>query len=311
MLRGRGSSHSHAILPVEALRGAGLDAAGCEEDDGYRGLAADPPARQPQPGSLTWSPANLPAPTPPATVACVPRAARATTVSGRRQAARRNAFGRGAAPQRQLPRRQCRNPPKPRSRMPNPLRPRRVSSPPPQVPSRRRKPAGPPAAEAPPLSSGAARSARPGNPIGGDAFSGGRGREAAAQGSAGGGPRHARDRARHRPKPAARRERRRAACRPSNRRRTPPTTPAAAPAEISPEQGLGLAQALSAELAGLSKRLLEASTASAQQLASARSVPELIEIQARQLKALSEAWLQHTSRMSEIYLAAVRPGERR
>jgi Phasin protein len=92
---------------------------------------------------------------------------------------------------------------------------------------------------------------------------------------------------------------------------TTPSTPAAAPAEISPELGLGLAQALSAELAGLSQRLLESSTASAQQLASARSVPELIEIQARQLKALSEAWLEHTSRMSEIYLAAVRPNARR
>ena len=92
---------------------------------------------------------------------------------------------------------------------------------------------------------------------------------------------------------------------------TTPTTPAAPPAEISPELGLGLAQALSAELAGLSQRLLESSTASAQQLASVRSVPELIEIQARQLKALSEAWLEHTSRMSEIYLAALRPNKRR
>jgi Phasin protein len=92
---------------------------------------------------------------------------------------------------------------------------------------------------------------------------------------------------------------------------TTPTTAAAAPAEFSPELGLGLAQALTAELAGFSQRLLESSTDSAQQLASARSVPELIEIQARQLKALSEAWLEHTSRMSEIYLAAVRPNERR
>ena len=67
--------------------------------------------------------------------------------------------------------------------------------------------------------------------------------------------------------------------------------PAAASAGISPEQGLGLAQALSAELADLSQRLLETGTAGTQQLASARSVPELIEIQARQLKALSEAWV--------------------
>jgi hypothetical protein len=72
-----------------------------------------------------------------------------------------------------------------------------------------------------------------------------------------------------------------------------------------------LAQALSAELAGLSQRLLESTTSSAQQLASARSVPELVEIQARQMKALSEAWLEHTSRISEIYLAAVGPGLRR
>ena len=92
---------------------------------------------------------------------------------------------------------------------------------------------------------------------------------------------------------------------------TTPTTPATAAAAISPELGLGLAQALSAELAGLSHRLLEAGSASAQQMASARSVPELIEIQARQLKALSEAWLEHTSRVSEIYLSAVGPSARR
>jgi Phasin protein len=83
-----------------------------------------------------------------------------------------------------------------------------------------------------------------------------------------------------------------------------------APTAISPELGLGLAQALSAELAGLSQRLLESTASSAQQLASARSVPELVEIQARQMKALSEAWLEHTSRISEIYLAAVGPGVR-
>jgi hypothetical protein len=88
---------------------------------------------------------------------------------------------------------------------------------------------------------------------------------------------------------------------------TTPTTPTATTAELSPELGLGLAQALSAELAGLSQRLLEAGSASAQQLASARSVPELIQIQARQLKSVSEAWLEHTSRISEIYRAAVGP----
>jgi hypothetical protein len=115
--------------------------------------------------------------------------------------------------------------------------------------------------------------------------------------------------ARHRRKLAARRQRREprtAAPIPNT-----PTTPATAPAEISPELGFGLAQALSAELACLSQPLLESSTAGAKQLASARSVPELIEIQARQLKALSEAWLEHTSWISEIYLAAVRPNERR
>jgi len=92
---------------------------------------------------------------------------------------------------------------------------------------------------------------------------------------------------------------------------TTPTTLAAAAAEISPDLGLGLAQALSAELSGLSHRLLEAGSASAHQLASARSVPELIEIQGRQLKALSEAWLEHTSRIGELYLAAVGPSRRR
>jgi hypothetical protein len=92
---------------------------------------------------------------------------------------------------------------------------------------------------------------------------------------------------------------------------TTPTTLAAAAAELSPELGLSMAQALSAELAGLSHRLLEAGSASAQQMASARSVPELIEIQARQLQALSEAWLEHTSRVSEIYLSAVGPSTRR
>jgi hypothetical protein len=82
------------------------------------------------------------------------------------------------------------------------------------------------------------------------------------------------------------------------------------PVGTHPALGLGLAQALGAELAGFSQRLLDASAASAQDLASVRSVPELIELQNRQLKALTEAWLEHSSRIGEIYLSAVRPRER-
>ena len=159
----------------------------------------------------------------------------------------------------------------------------------------------------------AARTARLGSHACGDALSGGRGRKAAAQG----GPAAALDVPEAAPATGPSPSRANKGAEPHAAPRTAApapttrTTPAAAPAEISLDLGLGLAQALSAELAGLSQRLLEASTASAQQLASARSVPDLIEIQARQLKALSETWLQHTSRMSEIYLAAIRPGERR
>ena len=93
---------------------------------------------------------NLPARKPRAPVAWVPRGA--TTMSGRKQAAPRNAFGRAAAPPRQLALSQRRNLPKPRSRMPNPQRPAEDSSPPQsQVPSRRGKPARPPRPDAPPL----------------------------------------------------------------------------------------------------------------------------------------------------------------
>ena len=91
-------------------------------------------------------------------------------------------------------------------------------------------------------------------------------------------PARARGLCRRRSKLTPRPQKPRAASRP--RAATPtlttPTTPATAAAAISPELGLGLAQALSAELAGLSHRLLEAGSASARQLASARSVPEFM-----------------------------------
>ena len=92
--------------------------------------------------------------------------------------------------------------------------------------------------------------------------------------------------------------------------------PGLSPAEAAPEtakaaaaQGLGIAQALTKELTAFSQRLLEDNTLRAKELAAARSLPELVEIQARQLQAVSEAWLRHTARLSEIYLATLRRGK--
>jgi hypothetical protein len=91
--------------------------------------------------------------------------------------------------------------------------------------------------------------------------------------------------------------------------------PGLSPAEAAPEtakaaaaQGLGIAQALTKELTAFSQRLLEDNTLRAKELAAARRLPELVEIQARQLQAVSEAWLRHTARLSEIYLATLRRG---
>ena len=88
----------------------------------------------------------------------------------------------------------------------------------------------------------------------------------------------------------------------------PPPPPAAA--ETSLAQGLGIAQALTKELTAFSQRLLKDNALRAKELAAARSLPELVEIQARQLRAVSEAWLRHTARLSEIYLATLRSGKR-
>ena len=91
--------------------------------------------------------------------------------------------------------------------------------------------------------------------------------------------------------------------------------PGLSPAEAAPEtakaaaaQGLGIAQALTKELTAFSQRLLKDNALRAKELAAARSLPELVEIQARQLHAVSEAWLRHTARLSEIYLATLRRG---
>ena len=70
-----------------------------------------------------------------------------------------------------------------------------------------------------------------------------------------------------------------------------------------PAPALEIAAALSDELADFARRLLEDSTARARELTAARTLPELLEIQARQLTAVSDAWLQHTARMREIFLA--------
>ena len=263
-------------------------------------------------GSPTWSPArNHPARKPRAPVAWVPRGA--TTMSGRKQAAPRNAFGRAAAPPRQLALSQRRNLPKPRSRMPNPQRPAEESSAPQsEVPSRRGKPARPPRPDAPPLIERSRTKGPPQKPNLSihplrrpqSRRASQRRKRPAPRCEASPAARPGSPHARKSPEPHL-------APRAATPTLTTPTRPATAAAAISPELGLGLAQALSAELAGLSHRLLEAGSASAQQMASARSVPELIEIQARQLKALSEAWLEHTSRISEIYLSAVGPSTRR
>ncbi len=76
-------------------------------------------------------------------------------------------------------------------------------------------------------------------------------------------------------------------------------------------QGLGIATALGEELADFSKRLVEESTARAQELTAARTLAELVEIQGRQLRAVSDAWLRHTTRMSDIFLSAFREQSRR
>ena len=70
--------------------------------------------------------------------------------------------------------------------------------------------------------------------------------------------------------------------------------------------GFGSAKALGEELTAFSQQLIADSALSARELTTARSLPELVEIQARQLQALSEAWLRHTERIREIYLAALR-----
>ena len=89
-----------------------------------------------------------------------------------------------------------------------------------------------------------------------------------------------------------------------------PAEPTARPAEVA-TQGLGIATALGEELADFSKRLLEDSAARAQELTAARTLPELVEIQGRQLRAVSDAWLRHTARMSDIFLSAFRDKPRR
>jgi hypothetical protein len=65
--------------------------------------------------------------------------------------------------------------------------------------------------------------------------------------------------------------------------------------------------ALSEELAGFSGRLVEDSVSFAQELALARSLPELIEIQTRQLATVADAWSRHAVRMREIWLSTLRP----
>ena len=88
------------------------------------------------------------------------------------------------------------------------------------------------------------------------------------------------------------------------------TEPTARPAQVA-TQGLGIATALGEELADFSKRLMKDSSTRAQELTAARTLPELVEIQGRQLRAVSDAWLRHTARMSEIFLSAFRDKPRR
>ena len=70
--------------------------------------------------------------------------------------------------------------------------------------------------------------------------------------------------------------------------------------------GLGLAKALGDEMANFSQRLITEGTVRAKEIASARTLAELVSIQARHLQVESGAWLRHTSRLSEIYLASLR-----
>ena len=78
---------------------------------------------------------------------------------------------------------------------------------------------------------------------------------------------------------------------------------AKAPAEAT-GRGVGIASALNKELAGFARRLVDDSAVRAGELAAARTLPELLEIQRRQLQALSDAWLEHTARMNQIFLTA-------
>ena len=79
--------------------------------------------------------------------------------------------------------------------------------------------------------------------------------------------------------------------------------PAAEEAAAAAGPALEIAAALSDELSDFARRLLEDSTTRARELTAARTLPELVKIQARQLTAVSDAWLQHTARMREIFLA--------
>lgn len=69
--------------------------------------------------------------------------------------------------------------------------------------------------------------------------------------------------------------------------------------------GLGIAPALGEELAAFSRQLIEDSSERTRELAAARSLADLVEIQTRQLQAVSDAWLQHSARMRAIYLEAL------
>ena len=64
--------------------------------------------------------------------------------------------------------------------------------------------------------------------------------------------------------------------------------------------------ALGDEMADFSQRLLTEGALRAKEIASARTLAELVSIQARHLQVESGAWLRHTSLLSEIYLASLR-----
>ena len=70
--------------------------------------------------------------------------------------------------------------------------------------------------------------------------------------------------------------------------------------------GLGLAKALGDEMADFSHRLLAEGALRAKEIVSARTLADLVSIQARHLRVESGAWLRHTSRLSEIYMASLR-----